>query len=360
MDKLENARKVISDADKAIAELFEKRMTAVRAVAEYKKERGLPVLDEAREAALIEKNSGYIADSEIKEYYVNFHKYAMKVSRDFQHRLIEGARIAYSGDIGAFAHTAAKSIFPDGIHVPCKDFDTAYLSVVSGDCDSAVLPIENSFAGDVGQVTDLLFSGSLYINNVVDLPVTQDLLAIPGASISDIKKVVSHPQALDQSAKYIKAHGFETVPYSNTALAAKYVKELGDKSVGAIASEEAAKYYGLDVLASRINESDSNTTRFAVVSRVESENSAGDDNHFIIMFTVKNEAGSLADAINIIGKHGYNMRSLRSRPMKTLMWQYYFFVEAEGNVRSDDGKQMMEELRGSCDKLKLVGSYKTK
>ena len=136
--------------------------------------------------------------------------------------------------------------------------------------------------------------------------------------------------------------------------------ELGDKSVAAIAGDDAAKLYGLEVLAHGINESNMNTTRFATLSRVESKRDGRPDDNFMLVFTVKNEAGALAKAMDIIGKYGYNMRGLHSRPMKSLMWQYYFYLEAEGDIRTEKGKKMMEELKAVCDKLKLVGSYAVK
>jgi chorismate mutase/prephenate dehydratase len=357
MDKLEQARKLINEADKGIAELFCKRMDAARLVAEYKKERGLPILDEARENAVVEKNSALIEDEELRAYYVNFIKYTMELSRNFQHKLISGAKIAYSGIPGAFASLAAAKLYPDAEHVAYGDFEQAYSACVRGECDSVVLPIENSYAGEVGQVMDLIFSGTLYINGVIGLAVTQNLLGIPGARPEDIKQAVSHPQALEQSAVYLRKHGITPVSYSNTALAAKYVAELGDKSIAAIAGDEAAKIYGLEVLAHGINESNMNTTRFATLSRVENKRTGRPDDNFMLLFTVKHEAGALAEAINIIGKYGYNMRGLHSRPMRELMWQYYFYMEAEGDVRSEKGKAMLAELSCVCDKLKLAGSY---
>jgi hypothetical protein len=129
----------------------------------------------------------------------------------------------------------------------------------------------------------------------------------------------------------------------NTALAAEYVAKKGDKTLAAIASEDAAERYGLEIAAQGINENRNNTTRFAVVSRVRNVNplAKGSDMRFILMFTVRNEAGSLARAIDIIGRHGYNMGALRSRPMKELLWQYYFYVEAEGNIDTYEGRAMM-------------------
>ena len=351
---------LINEADKGIAELFCKRMNAARLVAEYKMERGLPVLDEARENAVIAKNSALIEDEELRAYYVNFIKYTMEISRSFQHKLISGAKIAYSGIPGAFASLAARELFPDAEHIAYSDFESAYNACVNGECDIVVLPIENSYAGEVGQVMDLIFSGTLYINGVMGLAVTQNLLGVPGARLEDITEAISHPQALEQSAIYLREHGITPISYSNTALAAKHVAELGKKNVAAIAGDEAAKIYGLEVLAHGINQSNMNTTRFATLSRVENKRTGRPDDNFMLVFTVKHEAGALAEAINIIGKYGYNMRGLHSRPMRELMWQYYFYLEAEGDIRSADGEAMMAELSTVCDKLKLVGSYEVK
>ena len=137
-----------------------------------------------------------------------------------------------------------------------------------------------------------------------------------------------------------------------------YVKELSDPTVAAIASREAAEIFGLEVIDHDINESKSNTTRFAVFSRAEHKHTPTDSGvHSIILFTVKHEAGALATALDILGKHNFNLRTLRSRPMKELMWQYYFYVEAEGNAHSKEGKRLLEDLEDYCDTVKFVGTF---
>lgn len=355
---LENARKKINSIDKEMAKLFEERMRCVEAVAEYKKERGLAILDQAREDELIKKNSELVEDEVIREYYINFLKNNMAVSRAYQERLISGMKVAFAGTEGAFAHIAANKLFPTANKIAFGDFKSAYRAVESGECDVCVLPLENSYNGEVGQVTDLMFSGTLYVNGMMELAVDQDLLGLPDAKIEDIKKVLSHPQALGQCRDYIREREFEAEEYSNTALAAKRVGELGDRSIAAIASGEAAELFGLKVLDKNINETRSNTTRFAVFSRVPNKTKSSDSSvHSVLLFTVRNEAGSLARAIDVIGKCGFNMRTLRSRPMKELLWEYYFYVEAEGNIQTEAGQSMLEELSEFCDKLKFVGTY---
>ena len=358
MSLLDEARLIINEVDSKMAELFVKRMRAAEMVAEYKMQRGLKIYDAAREEEVVRRNSALIEDKVLREYYVNFLKNNMAVSREYQARLMGGMKVAYCGTEGAFAHIATSKRFPDAQKIAYGDFESAYEAVVKGECDAAVLPIENSYNGEVGQVTDLMFSGSLYVNGIMDLAVTQDLLAVKGTKLEEIKEVVSHPQALGQCAEFIKGRGLTALEYTNTALAAKLVAEKGDKSIAAIASKEAAEIFGLEVLMENINSSRSNTTKFAIFSRAEDKHSIKEMGvHTILLFTVRNEAGALAKAIEIIGKHGFNMRSLRSRPMKELLWQYYFYVEAEGNINTEEGAAMMRELRGYCDRLKSIGSF---
>ena len=355
MNKLEEARESINEIDKEMADLFTRRMKAVGIVAEYKKQRGLQITDSSREEAVVERNSAYITDESLKEYYVKFLRNNFEVSKSYQHRLLDGMRVAYTGVEGAFANIAAKKIFPDATAVSCRDFKSAYDSVVKGTCDVAVLPVENSYNGDVGQVMDLAFFGNLYITGIYDISVVQNLLGVEGATIDDIRTVISHEQALGQCEDYIHEHGFEAVPVVNTAVAAKQVAEKGDKSIAAIASDEAAKIYGLKKLEAHINGSANNTTRFAVFSRVPTERKS--DGQFIMLFTVNNEAGSLGKAISVIGDYGYNLRALKSRPSKDLIWSYYFYAEGEGNINSENGENMLEELSECCNQVRIVGSF---
>ena len=358
MDLLEQARGIINEVDSEMAKLFVRRMEAAAMVAEYKKTHGLPVLDELREEQVIRRGSARVEDDELRAYYVNFIRNNMELSRAYQHKLLEGMRVAYSGTEGAFAHIATGKLFPSAQRIAYGDFTAAYRAVERGECDVCVLPVENSYNGEVGQVTDLMFSGNLYVNAMLDLAVSQDLLVVKGADKSEIKTVISHPQALGQCAEYIRKMGWTTEEYANTALAAKCVAERGDRTVAAIASADAAEVFGLDVLEKNINESRTNTTRFAAFSRSERlQESARMGEHFIMVFTVKNEAGSLARAIDVIGYHGFNMRNLRSRPMKELLWQYYFYVEADGNIHTPRGREMLDELGEFCDRLKVVGTY---
>jgi chorismate mutase/prephenate dehydratase len=355
-DALLLARQRINQIDAQMAQLFAERMDAVRQVAEYKKAAGIPVLDAAREAEVIERNAARIADDRLRAYYVSYLTYNMELSRKYQHALLEGQRVAFSGVPGAFADIAACRIFPDGVRVPCADFRAAYDAVVSGEADCAVLPVENSTGGDVSQVLDMAYAGSLWLSGLYDLEIEQCLLALPGTDISRIRCVSSHPQALRQCAPYIRRYGWEEREAVNTAVAAKQLADSGDMSCAVIASRETAALYGLQILERKINQSSNNVTRFAVFTRSQRQ-PAPDDAHFTMMFTVKNEAGSLMRAMQVIGENGFNLSTLTSRPTKEACWEYYFYVEGEGCLASDAGARMLEQLSAVCGSIRVLGSF---
>lgn len=350
---LGEARARIDDIDVKMARLFEERMEAVACVAAYKAERGMSILDPQREAEVLEERSKLVSD-ELKPYYLQFQESAMEASRRYQRFLMEGTRVAYSGVEGAFAWVAASRAFPGSRLCAFPDFRRAYDAVVTGDCDCVVLPVENSEAGEVGQVMDLIFNGRLYANRVFYVPIVQNVLGLPGARLADINMVTSHPQALAQCADYIEQRGWEVREATNTAVAAASLIQADNPSVAAIASAEAAELYGLEVLDHDVNASSDNTTCFAVLSRLPSEGPSG---QFVLMFTVKNEAGALARAIDIVAGHGFNMSALHSRPMKSLAWSYYFYIGATGDISSPAGQSMLEELSQECDRLKVVGRF---
>lgn len=355
-EKFHEARDTISEIDKEIAALFEKRMKAVEDVAAYKKANGIPVEDPVREAQLIEANSARVSNDKIRSYYINFLKNTMKLSKDYQHKLIDGTRAAFSGVKGAFAENAVKKFFPDCVPVPCQDFKAAYKSVENGECEIAVLPIENSYEGDVARVMDLTYFGSLYINGVYDMTIEQHLFGTPDADHKTIKTVISHPQAIGQCAEFIEEKGYETKEAVNTAVAAQLVRDSGDSSLGVICSIEAGHEYGLKLIDRKINKDSTNTTRFAVFSRVPRDYSA-DQNNFIILFTVRDEAGSLSKAISVFGECGYNLKALKSRPSKDVLWNYYFFLEGEGHLTAEDERVMVEKLSKVCTNVRVIGKY---
>ena len=357
MTDLDKERLRINEIDKKIAALFEERMEVVKNIALFKKKFGLQIFDSAREQEVCERELGYIQNAEIKPYFLEFVHNMMDVSKKYQSYIVQGCRVSYCGIEGAFANIAAKRIFPEGNLISYPSFPKAYNAVVEGECDFAVLPIENSFAGDVGQVFDLMHTGELFISELYEFKITQNLLGTKDSELSDIKKVVSHQQALDQSMEFLQSHKFEIESAANTAIAAKMVADNGDKTVAAVGSEESAALYGLKILERNINQNMQNTTRFAVFSRVFNPVYKPNDSIFLLMFTIKNKPGSLAEAIKCFGESGFNLRSLRSRPIKDVPWEYYFYVEGEGCLSSDAGKKLIEELQKVCVQVKVLGHF---
>lgn len=268
-------------------------------------------------------------------------------------------KIAYSGIEGAFAYISAKHIFPNEELISYGNFWETYDSVIKGDCEYAVIPIDNSYSGEVAEVMDLLFDGELFVQGIYSLPVVQNLLGISGSRKEDVKKVISHPKALEQCDEYIKKHGYKVIQSTNTARAAREVSNMKDPTVAAIASRETAELYGLEVLEESINESADNTTRFVVMSKCKgSVPNTDEDDSFIMLFTVDNKAGSLVGALQVLAELGYNMKVLHSRPLKNYVWQYYFYVEIEGRCNEENAEVIKEALSKSCSIVKVLGPCK--
>ena len=350
------ARKNIDRIDREMAELFAERMQAAAVVAAYKEEHGLPVEDKAREAEMIARNTERLPPA-YRPYYRNFLVGTITESKRYQRLLVSGLRVAYSGVEGAFAHVATMRIFGEpGEKVACPDFATAYRSVESGACHCAVLPIENSYAGDVGQVMDLAWRGSLTISGIYDLPLSQCLLAKPGVTLAEVREVVSHPQALAQCQPYLRRQGWIQTTAVNTAVAARTVAAGERREVAVIAARETAELYGLQVLENDINEQKSNTTRFAVFSPAAREIKPS-DNHFVLLFSCKNQPGALGDAISVISRHDYNLKCLKSHPTGVENWAYYFYAEGEGNLGTEAGQTMRRELERVCNSVRVLGSF---
>lgn len=358
MTELETNRLKINEIDTQMAKLFEQRMDAAKAIALHKKQYGLQIFDPVREEEVVKRELELIQNPDYKAYYLEFLHDLMGVSKKYQSFIVQGSRVAYCGIEGAWANIAAKRIFPGGILISYPSFADAYDAVIKGDCDFAVLPVENSFAGDVSQVFDLMYRGPLHVNGMYNLLISQALLGVKGAKLSDIRKVVSHQQAIDQCMEFIQKHKLEAISAVNTAIAAREVANANDKSVAAIGSTDSAELYGLEVIDPSINQNAMNTTRFAVFSTVMNKDFKPQAKCvFQLMFTVKNIPGALATAVKAFGDAGFNLRSLRSRPIKDVPWQYYFYVEGEGSLFSENGDRLMASLKEICEGVKILGHY---
>ena len=354
MDALQQARAEIDAVDAQLAALFERRMTAVLQVARYKQAHGLPIFDAAREAAVLEKAAARIQDPALRPYYRDHVQDLMDTAKQYEAAVLGQNRAAYQGVEGAFAHIALKALFPHAEAVGYPTWDEVFAAVARGDAAHGVVPFENSHAGDVSAVLDLCYNHpELWVVDVYDLPISQNLLVLPGTQLSEIRSVYSHQQAIAQSETFLKQFRLPATAMPNTAMAAKFVAESGDKTKAAIASAETAALYGLEVLVPRINTDGDNTTRFIVLSR---EKPTG-GNRFSLLFTVDNKPGKLGEVIQIIGASGFNMESIKSRPMPHVPFEYYFYVELVGDPTADETGALLQQLDRTCRTVRLLGVY---
>ena len=241
MDALEQARAEIDTVDAQLAALFERRMAAVLQVAEYKRAHGLPVYDAARETAVLEKAAARIQDPALRPYYKDHVQNLMDVAKQYEAVVLGQNRAAYQGVEGAFAHIALRALFPHAEAVSYPTWDEVFDAVERGDAARGVVPFENSHAGDVSAVLDLCYNHpALWVVDVYDLPISQNLLVLPGTKLDQIKSVYSHQQAIAQSETFLRQFGLPATAMANTAMAAKFVAESGDSSKAAIASVETA------------------------------------------------------------------------------------------------------------------------
>jgi len=345
--------------------LVEKRMRVVRDVARYKEERGMPVLQPAREKIVLDKAASRLTDPAYSSAIRTVFETLMAVSRASQHQQIDRPVekkcismeeiVLFPGDKGSFSEQAAIAWFGEKAnigHVPT--FEEAARAVLEGRAAACILPIENSTAGSVADTYDLISKYELRIIGEKYVQVEHNLLGIPGAQLSDIHTVISHPQALMQSAEYLAAHPeWEQISHRNTALAAKKIAEDGDRHVAAIASRRAAQVNGLEILAGGIQTVEKNYTRFVVLARnpVESGNKAS------ILFSVAHRVGALSEMINCFARHRLNMTKLESRPIRDRAWEYIFYMDFDYDGNQEELDKAMQEARQYAGIFHLLGVY---
>ena len=346
-------RKEINEIDGKIKQLWLERLHCSKEIAEYKKEHNLPIFDAFREKEVINENSKDIKDPLIKKHYINFLHSLMDISKDYQNELNESFKVGYCGVEGAFAHIASSNLYPNLEKKTYNNFENVFKAIIDKGIKKGVIPFENSYTGEVGEVLDLLLTYPLYIENIYSLEIKQNLIGIKGSKISDIKKIYTHSQAYNQCYDYLRDRGIEFTPFSNTALAAKHVKSKNDPSIACIASKETAQIYDLDIIAENIHSSNLNQTKFIVISDELNPNG----NRFNALFTVDVGSGKLAPIMNIIAKNGFNLESIRSRAVKNLPWQYYFYIEVEASLKDKKTQKLIEELKENCQTFKVIGSY---
>lgn len=374
MDLLE-CRNKLDVIDKQIVKLFEERMDICGKVAETKIASGKAVYDAEREKQKLDAVSA-MADSEFNQVAVReLFSQMMSISRKYQYSILaehgralklgferldklpmDGVRVVHQGVEGAYSHAAALQYFGENASVyHVAHFEDAMKEVQLGNADYAVMPIENSSAGAVIDMYDLLTRYDNYIVAETFLPVEHALLSVPGAKLSDIKTVFSHPQALMQCSQFLNDNGFKQISVENTAVAAKRVVEEGDKTQAAVASEIAGKLYGLELLKPAIQNNQGNTTRFIILAnRKVYQKNAG---KISLCFELPHTSGSLYNMLgNFIFNH-VNMMMIESRPIPGRNWEYRFFVDIEGNLQDAGVKNALRGIGAEALNFKILGNY---
>lgn len=265
-------------------------------------------------------------------------------------------RVGFQGEHGAYSEAAIYSHFPSTVEaVPNKTIREVFNMIEAGVVDYGVVPVENSIEGSVYETYDMLLTSSVKVAGEVVLRVIHCLIALPGAKLTDIKRVFSHPQALGQCKGFIASLSVEPIVMYDTAGSVKLIKEKGMKDAAAVGSENAAQMYGMKILAKGIEDYGRNFTRFLVISKSEARRSK--DSKTSVIFSVTHTPGSLYKAIQAFAKNGINLTKIESRPTRQRPWEYYFFLDFEGHREDGNCALVLGELAKKTVFLKVLGSY---
>lgn len=372
---LQEIRNKIDEIDAGILSSFEKRMELAEQVAAYKISAGKPVFDGKREAEKLknleeaastpfnargarELFQHIIAVSRMRQYQLLAERGVSKESYEQVDSLpAENARVVFQGVEGAYSFAAMRSFFGEKIrstHV--ETWREAMEQVAAGEADYAVLPIENSTAGIVEDNYDLLAQHPVYIVGEQIIPCEHVLLGLPDAEIEEISRVYSHPQALAQCRKYLDEHPqWKQIKVENTAVAAKKIQEEKDCTSAAIASKEAAQFYGLKILKDKIYHNTQNSTRFIIISKHPVYEKKAE--RISICFELPHKTGSLYNMLSHIIYNGLNMTRIQSRPIVGRNWEYRFFLDFDGNLEESAVKNALRGIKQEANMLRILGNY---
>lgn len=376
MSDLVEIREKIDQVDRQIVELFEERMLLANEVAAYKKEHAKKIFDKKREEEKIDKIRSYTSSSFNAKGAEELFLQIMAISRKFQYQKLsepkeivdsfqmideiekKDVRVVYQGMPGSYSQEATSTYFDDSTAISyVKTFRDVMEVITRGKADYGVLPIENSTAGIVHEVFDLLVDYDAYIVGEVVIPINHCLLASDEIKKENIKRVYSHPQSILQSAEFLNAHpNMETIGMKNNAFAAKKIAEERKNDQAAIASENAAKIYGLTILENQVNDEKNNSTRFIIISKEKMFEKNAEK--ISISFEVSNESASLYRALSHIIFNDLNMTKIESRPINKQSWEYRFFVNFEGNLNDASVRNALFGLEEETLNLKILGNYR--
>ena len=378
INDINDIRKEIDEIDKQLVELYIRRMNCSAEVAEYKREHNMPVLDASRERALLNKISE-LSGSEFEEYTRTLYSTILDLSRSYQHSKLgetsalyeeimtaidstpkmfpERADVACQGVEGAYSQIAAERLFRSPNIMFFNDWEKVFSAIEAGMCRYGVIPIENSTAGSVKKVYDLMISRNFKIVRTVRIKIDHSLLANKGAKLSEIKEIFSHEQAISQCSAFLSSLGpdVKITRVENTAKAAQMVAESGRTDVASISSRSCAIQYGLTTLASAIQDNGNNHTRFICITN-NTEIYPGADRTSLMLVT-PHKPGALYRILSRFNSLGINLIKLESRPIPERDFEFMFYFDLESSVYSPKLAQLLAELEQECEEFTYLGSY---
>ena len=373
--ELQDYRARLDQIDDQLVALFKQRMETVKQVADYKKEHNTPILASSRERDILYRVTG-LCGEELREYTKILYSTLLELSRDYQEdRLSTGesklcreilaaaessgafpdrAVVACQGIEGAYSQLACDKMFPLPQIMYFGRFDGVFRAVENGMCRYGILPIENSSAGSVTEVYDLMEKYNCKIVRSLKLKIEHCLLSRPGVKLADVKEVVAHEQSLNQCGEFLKANGVKITVFDNNARAAQYVAESGRTDIAAIASANCADLYGLQVLSQRISNTDHNYTRFICISKnLEIYEGA---NRITFVASASHRPGSLYSLLAKFAAKGMNISKLESRPIPGKDFEFRFYFDVEASVHSRDTQNILSQLEKE-DFFTFLGAY---
>ena len=374
---LNDYRREIDGIDAQLLELFARRMDVAAAIAEYKKENALPVSDPSRERQKL-LDVAEMAPEALRDYAVSLYSLLFELSRGYQNRILgvrteltqqiadaiaetpqlfpESAAVACQGVEGAYSQLACDRLFRLANIFYFSSFEAVFSAIEKGLCRYGVIPLENSTAGSVNAVYDLMMRHDFRIVRSVRLKVNHNLLAAPGAALGDIREIYSHEQAIAQCSGFLQSlPGVTVVRCENTAAAAKRVAESGRTDVAALSSRSCAELYGLQCLAADVQDQGNNFTRFICIAK-NLEIYPGADRTSLMM-VLPHHPGSLYKVLSRFNALGVNMNKLESRPMPDRNFEFMFYFDLETSVYAPQFTRLMGEMPELCEEFTYLGTY---
>lgn len=377
MPDLSKTRESIDFIDKQIVTLFEERMALSKQVAEYKRKTGKPVLDKEREKQKLEALKNLVTNEYNKYPIEELFTQIMSISRKYQYSLLstefdelkfqkieklpidDKTSVIFFGETGSYTEQAMKDYFGTFIKsYSSNTFKNVMDAVQNKEADYGVLPIENSSTGGIQDIYDLLTNYDNYIIGEHFLKIEQALVGLPGSTIDCLKRVYSHPQGLLQCASFFDTHpDIKAIPYHSTSASAKKILESNDTECAAIASRQAADYYGLTILKEKLNDENTNSTRFIILANKSLYLSNA--NKVSICFELPHESGTLYNMLSHFIYNNLNLTKIESRPIQGRPWEYRFFVDFEGNLTDPGVKNAIYGIQEEAVSLKILGNFLT-